>query len=327
VVDLLEALPFRTGRIARWVYEMQIRRAPRTYNFFYRHRAFWGPTVLLGIVLSARMIRRVIRETDPVVAVSTYPWASHVLGRQQRKGRLPAVVTVHTDYAPHRSWVHPGVGLHLALHATHAEAIAEFTDADVRVSGPVVSARFQPDAGDRAAARRRLGLPSGGRLALVTGGAWGVGELEAAAGAVAGAEGWTPVVLCGRDEQLLERLRADGCIAVGWTELMPDYMHACDVLIDTTGGVTGQEARAAGLQVISFRPIPGHGRHSAEVLDAIGMTVVIDDADELARVLERLGEVTALRPRAGVDADAADLILAVAGVGEEPPVELTSARA
>ncbi|MDQ1373362.1 MAG: processive 1,2-diacylglycerol beta-glucosyltransferase [Actinomycetota bacterium] len=329
VIDLLEALPFRTGRIARRVYEAQIRRAPKMYEAFTRHRCFWAPTVLLGIFLSRRLIRRAIDESAPVVAVSTYPWASHVLGRQQTKGRLETVVAMHCDYAAHRSWIHPGVKLHLALHPGNAAAIRRLTDADVVVSGPVIDERFAGNHAAPAVLRRRLGLPETGRLALVTGGAWAVGDLDVAAEAVRHARGWTPVVLCGRDERLRDRLKAEGWIAIGWTDDMPSFVHACDALVETTSGVTGQEARAAGKPVIAFRPIAGHARMSAEALDDLGLNEVIDATEQLAAALERLADLpepaTPHTPDGWIDA--ADLILAAAASEPMARSGLAPARA
>ncbi|MEE3921714.1 hypothetical protein V2I01_36055 [Micromonospora sp. BRA006-A] len=40
---------------------------------------------------------------------------------------------------------------------------------------------------------------------------------------------------------------------------MPALMRAVDVMVENAGGLTCQEALAAGLPVVTYRPIAGHG--------------------------------------------------------------------
>ncbi len=68
---------------------------------------------------------------------------------------------------------------------------------------------------------------------------------------------------------------------------MPSLMHAADVLIQNAGGMTVLEAVAAGLPVITYRSIPGHGLTNAAALDEAGVARWVRHQGELAAALEQ----------------------------------------
>ena len=81
--------------------------------------------------------------------------------------------------------------------------------------------------------------------------------------------GLTPVVVCGRNEDLRRRLTAEpSCVALGWVDWMPELVASSDVLIQNAGGMTCLEAFASGVPVVSRNCIPGHGTANSVVLDA-----------------------------------------------------------
>lgn len=69
---------------------------------------------------------------------------------------------------------------------------------------------------------------------------------------------------------------------------MPTLMRAVDVLVENAGGLTCQEALSCGLPVVTYRPIPGHGRVNAAILAEAGLTRLAPSADHLCRVLAAL---------------------------------------
>src|SRR3954452_11555523 len=159
------------------------------------------------MALGARGLLRLIRRERPDVIVSTYPGTTEVLGRLRRMGRLsvPCVAAV-TDLAALRWWAHPGIDLHLISHAqsyAEVEAIAG-PGTDIRHVRGLTRPEFEaPPA--REAARVALGMPASGPVVVVSGGGWGVGDLETAAGVVLGVPGGTAVCLCGSNSTLRAR--------------------------------------------------------------------------------------------------------------------------
>src|SRR4051794_9493583 len=60
-------------------------------------------------------------------------------------------------------------------------------------------------------------------------------------------------------------------VPLGWRDDVPDLLHVADVLVQNVGGPSLTEALVAGLRAVTYRPLPGHGRADAAVLDAAGL--------------------------------------------------------
>jgi hypothetical protein len=126
---------------------------------------------------------------------------------------------------------------------------------------------------------------------LVVAGSWGVGDLDATWNAIVADGRFTPVVVCGRDRRLLSEVSARaetsaaGAVILGWTDAMPALMSACDALVENAGGLTSLEAMRAGLPVVSFHPIAGHGKENTARMAQAGVSMLAADAAGLAAAL------------------------------------------
>lgn len=317
VVDFLDSAPLGIGTLVRVCYELQLRLAPwayeATYRLWYLLPILVHPCVSFVTFLTRRRLLSWIEEFEADVVVTTYPLASLTLGRARRQGRLrvPAVTFV-TDFAVHPLWVHPGTDLNLCVHPASAKAASRRTGRTSLAPGPLVPAHFAAAGrpARRAVARATLGATPDQRLVLVVAGSWGVGEVEKTFDSLLRSDRYTPVVVCGRNERLRARLESRGAgIVIGWTDEMPTLMAASDVLVQNAGGLTCMEAFAAGLPVVSYRPIPGHGRENAIEMDRAGVAVFATHPEDLERALDEAtgltGRRTAAAGRAMFTGDAA----------------------
>jgi UDP-N-acetylglucosamine:LPS N-acetylglucosamine transferase len=291
--DFLDLLPARTGVVLSSAYHLLLKVTPGGYQRIYEATERAGrPGLLVRALFRAahgRALDAVPERADAVVC--TYPGASQVYGALRRRGRLDVpVVTYLTDFSVHGLWVADGVDAHLAAHAVPAAQAHARGAAGVRVVAPVVDPRFHPAGeGEREQARLRFLLPPQPRLALLVAGSWGVGEVRQAALDVAASGQAVPVVVCGRNERLAERLREEGFEYVfGWVDDMPTLMRAVDVLVQNAGGLSSLEAFASGLPVLSYRCIPGHGQTNAAALEEAGLAPWVQDRAELGPVLADL---------------------------------------
>jgi UDP-N-acetylglucosamine:LPS N-acetylglucosamine transferase len=289
VVDMLGSTP-RWGSFLHRLYPWLVNDAPWLYDVIYRRFFLAGERSVrrswLPVRLAERGLRRCLDEQRPDVVVSTYHLAAVCVARLRSRRDLgvPAVTFV-TTFGVHDLWLHPGTDLYLCITPHAADSVTARTSAPVQVCEPVVRPMF---------AREAPPAPrSDGRRALVTAGALGMGDVVEVTKALAALRGWSPVVVCGANERLRGRLSDLPHAEVhGWVERMDELMASVDVVIDNAGGSTAKEALALGRPVVTYRPIAGHGRHDALMMQRAGLTEVVDDVSRLAGALHRLEDDT-----------------------------------
>ncbi len=329
-IDVLDLLPVRAGVALRAFYATAIRHVPVVYDAIYR--AYFIPSPPHGdgrggdtapIVLpAARALRRRLAADPPDALVSTFHLGAQICGRLRHAGalRVPSAVVI-TDFAVHRQWVHPGNDLYLCPTPQTAEDVRRMGGQGALAVGPVVADAFHDPTGP-AGAEVFAGAAPGRVPVLLSTGAWGVGSQLAETAALLAADGWLPVVMCGRRRALRWRLdRVPGTVALGWVRDVPALMSAVEVLVMNAAGQTAAQALAAGVPVVGYRPIAGHGAHSVRRMAESGLCVPAGSPRDLLWTLRELafdGPVRRARidvGRALFTADAADVLVGAARAG------------
>ncbi|MFD2415289.1 MGDG synthase family glycosyltransferase [Amycolatopsis pigmentata] len=297
-LDTLEVMGAGVGPVFRWIYVSNVQTTPWLYEFFYRslwrYRWFAEASKRFVGAWAGRRLARRVAAIRPDLVISTYPLGTAGLEWLRRHGRLPVPAGAWiSDFAPHPFWVYGDIDLNLVMHQCAVRpALRCVPGAPVAVSAPPVRGDFQP--GDAEAARAKLGLPAGAFIALVSCGSLGFGDVEDAATELLGAHpDVVPVVVCGRNESLRRRLaplaeREPRLRLLGWTDEMPAYTVAADVVVTNAGGATGLEALACGRPVLMHRPIAAHGKANAALMAEAGLAVVCARDGELAAAVRAL---------------------------------------
>ncbi len=292
VIDGLAAM----GRVLRPVvedgYRVQLRFFPWTYTVIYwllKHIApIRSAASRLLCVFGSRPLARSIAEHEPDVIVSTYPAVTVVLARLRRTGEVtcPTVATI-TDLTGLFFWAQPGIDMHMVMYGESMSSVERIAGrGSVRLVRPLISGEFLQSRCP-VQTRRALGLPEEGRVVVVSGGGWGVGDLEGAVREFIRAPEVSSIVcLAGRNEQLAAKLRRtfadeDRVHVFGFTDRMPELLAAADVLVHSTGGVTCLEAMAAGTPVVSYGLPVGHARVNTRAMAALDLVRLANDTHEL----------------------------------------------
>lgn len=304
-VDTLAVMGPGVGPTFRWTYVVNVQETPGLYELFYgslwRHRWFAAASKEVVAAWSGRGLASVIDAYAPDLIVSTYPLGSAGLGwlRRHRGLNVPVAAWV-SDFAPHPFWIYPELDIHYVMHERGvAVAKAAEPDATVAVSAPPVTDAYVP--GDRAGARARLDLPSDAFVAVLSCGSLGFGAVEDAVRILLDADPRVQVVaVCGHNADLRQRLAGWAfprrrLLVLGWTDEMPAYMAASDVVVTNAGGVTALEAVSCGRVVVMFDPIAAHGRANAALMADCGLAVLCQTPGDLARETRRLVNDPGLR--------------------------------
>jgi UDP-glucose 4-epimerase len=276
-----------TFRWANWLFDLQ-----------YWLISKFAPTRWLAhhllYLVGARGLMRQIAEHDPDVVISTYPGVTAVLGmlRENRRLEVP-VQSAITDLAGLRYWAHPGVDLH---YVTHPESIEEVE----RLAGPGSVEWTRPPIAPeflmprtRRDARAALGVPAHARMVLVSGGGWGIGDLEGAIESALSDADTLVVCITGRNETAREKLEQrfgenDQVRVIGFTEQMSDWMAAADAMVHATAGLTVLEAHIRGCPVVSYGFNSGHLRANNAAFERFGLAEVARSEHELESMLRHV---------------------------------------
>jgi UDP-N-acetylglucosamine:LPS N-acetylglucosamine transferase len=320
-LDTLAAIGPGFAPLARRWYVSQIQHLPWMYEFFFsamwRHRWYLESTRRgLGSLFGRRMAPR-IRALDPDVIVSTYPLGSAGLSWLRRRGRLGMPVGAWVPaFCPHPSWLYRNLDITYVMHPS-AAAVAARAEPGMRVAVGALPVKDAFAPGDRVAARARLGIDPDRFTVLLCTGSFAFGRVHHAVTALLAAGPVVQVVVvCGKNQRLLGELAERGAAergaaesrlrVLGWTDDMPGWMTASDIVVGNAGGATGLEAAASGRPVIMFEPIAGHGRANARLMAASGLALLAWSPDELTAVVRRLASDR------GAVAKLADVALATA---------------
>ncbi|HXS47664.1 MAG TPA: NAD-dependent epimerase/dehydratase family protein [Solirubrobacterales bacterium] len=298
IANGLEAMGRISSSVARDGSRFAFRWMPWLFDLQYWLITRFAPTRWLmhhlSYALGSRGLLRLIEKQRPDVIVSTYPGVTAVLGmlRENRRLLVP-VQSAITDLAGLRYWAHPGVDLHFVTHPESIEEVERLVGSgSVEWMRPPISRDFLMPR-TRRDAREALGVPAHARLVLVSGGGWGIGDLEGAIDVALSGEDTQVVCIAGRNETVREKLEQhyaenERVQVLGFTEQMSDWMAAADAMVHSTAGLTVLEAHIRGCPVVSYGFSAGHLRANNAAFERFGLAEVARSEHELGSVLRHL---------------------------------------
>ena len=290
-------------RFTRW----QLTHWPAAYSFSYfiAVRSRLGRKIALRVLYGAARssLCSLIDAEQPDVVVSTYPGITAPLGVMRQRGQLHVpVCALVTDLASLHFWAHPGADLHLASYPESLTEIAAITGgAPARAARPPLGVAHWTGR-ERCAARSALDLDPELPLVVVSGGGWGIGDLQGAIEGALGVDLLQVIVVCGENEPATRRLSShysshSRVRVLGYTHAMADLLGAANVLVHSTGGMTCLEAAAQGCPVIAYGFARGHVRHNTQAMVRHGLIRHAKNSHELTRELRQTLDCTqALAP-------------------------------
>ncbi|MFI1069154.1 galactosyldiacylglycerol synthase [Streptomyces puniciscabiei] len=297
VADVLRLLPYGLGGGLRRSYQASVRHFPwayaGVYGAFLRDGRAPRPSGVPLARLAADGLTDLVARLDADVVVSVFHLAAQLTGHLRARDRLrvPSAVFL-VDFAVHRQWLHPGNDRYLCLTDGAAAEVRRSLGTPAVTTGPAVAPGFRAPAPGAARWRERLTEQAPGRPAvLLSAGAWGAAHRPDATARLLARAGCLPVVLCGRNTRLRARVaRVPGVLALDWVDDMPGLLAAAYALVDNAAGQTAVQALAAGLPVIGYRPLPGHGLDGVRRMADLGLSELAPDGPALLAALGRLTE-------------------------------------
>jgi diacylglycerol O-acyltransferase len=298
-LDTMELRGVRFARAARWAYGFQLSALPWSYEIFYdwlsRSKRFASVARASVGAFFGRRLAKVVAGKDPDIVISTYPFGSAALDwLRAKRGYSTVTVTYCPAFHVHPLWAYSGIDLHFVMYDTAADdALLPGFQQTMRLGAPPVRRGFGDFSRDEA--RRLLGLPADDFIVLMTGGAWGLGDIAPGVEALVKLEPAVhAVAVCGKNTSLESNLRSleaahrDRLTVFGYVSTMPELMAAASVVVTNGAGVTVLEALRAPRPVVAFAPLVGHGTASTTEMVRRNLAVEARNVPELVEQIRRL---------------------------------------
>ncbi len=270
-------------------YSMALRYAPPVYGALYyatNGRRRYRALVRFCEPLYRERLRDLFLSYHPDVIVSVHPLLNHAALRARADAGMQDVpiVTVITDLGKvHESWLMPDAdAVVVPAREVYERALSRgISPSRLRLLGQPIHPRFDDVTGTKKELRRALGLPEDRLIVMLMAGGEGGGKLLPTTLALAKAR--LPIhllVVCGRNEPLRQKLDEVArslptpMTVLGFTDKIPEYFRAVDLLVTKAGPGALAEANAAQLPVIVYDYVPGQERGNIEFVRHNGLGAV-----------------------------------------------------
>jgi 1,2-diacylglycerol 3-beta-galactosyltransferase len=260
-------------------YSMALRYAPPVYGALYyatNGRRRYRALVRFCEPLYRERLRDLFLSYRPDVIVSVHPLLNHAALRARDDARMQhvPVVTVITDLGKvHESWLVPDAdAVVVPAREVYQRALSRgVPPARLHLLGHPIHPQFDDVTGSKAELRAQLKLSPDSSIVMLMAGGEGGGKLLSTTLALARAR--MPielVVVCGRNEHLEQKLSELAASlptplhVLGFTNKIPEYFRAVDLLVTKAGPGTLAEANAAQLPVVVYDYVPGQERGNVD---------------------------------------------------------------
>ena len=297
IKDCLDLISPAKAKLISEGHILLYRRAPKLFGAGYRFEEQHTPHFIRSQCEDcADALQAYLQQEACTMVISVHVFSALIFTAAKEKYRLSLPgYFVATDYT-----CSPGVSMTKqdAYFIPHADLRNEFIACGVPeerlvATGIPVSPQFCRTR-RREDARVALGLPTGGRMVLLTCGSMGAGPMEELTVLLDQElqEGDHLAVICGTNEKLREKLLhhklSPAVHITGFTNRMSLYMDAADVLLTKAGGLSSTEAVMKRLPLVYVDVIPGLEERNIHFMVSHGCAYTAHGPEGLCRLTCRL---------------------------------------
>ncbi|HET9031123.1 MAG TPA: glycosyltransferase [Candidatus Aquilonibacter sp.] len=285
-------------------YSMALRYAPPVYGALYyatNGRRRYRALVRFCEPLYRERLRDLFLSYKPDVIVSVHPLLNHAALRARADAGMEdiPIVTVITDLGKvHESWLMPDAdAVVVPAREVYERALSRgISPSRLRLLGQPIHPKFDDVVGTKDQIRASLGLPKDEMIVMLMAGGEGGGKLLPTTLALAKARlGIHLLVVCGRNEPLKQKLEEmrpslpSPMTILGFTDKIPEYFRAVDLLVTKAGPGSLAEANAAQLPVVVYDYVPGQERGNVDFVRNNGLgSVALHGAGQVVQAVKTL---------------------------------------
>jgi len=300
IIDFMEFMNSSMNKITLNAYEGSVKFMPHFYKMFYESTDKKWPVKFLNqinypFVLSK--LKKFFEEKQPDLIVSTFPlWdyvTSEIWKKYNKNAKFMSIITDSTSI--HKFWLIADVDYRVVCNKDTAYVL-EKLGADpktIKVLGFPVRLDFLEKL-DRESFFGRYDLDHRKKTLLFLPTAQSAGlNVKIMKKLIEKTEDFNIFVITGRDSKIKPKLekiaRGSNVKIFGWTDEMPRFIKAADIVITKAGGATVMECIAAEKPMIITSVIPGQEQGNAELIMDYNLGIVLDESEmDLSQSIENI---------------------------------------
>ena len=288
--EILDYLCLAGNGVSRLVgdgYVEVVKKAPKAFGIAYHlgmavSRCMRKSPVYYANARMAGYLSEYLKEhqVDAIVMPHLYP--AETLTYMKRKGmHLPLTVAVMTDYTCIPFWEETDCDYYVVPHKKLCTQIVKrgIPKEKLKVFGIPVSPICKEER-TKEQARFELQMEQEKKYILIAAGSMGTKALFRMAELLVYMQNDEErlILICGNNQSLYKKLcrkyeNRKTVRIVGYTDQMPLYLKACDVIFTKPGGLTSTEAAVCGIPIVHIKPIPGCETENRKFFRKLGMSI------------------------------------------------------
>lgn len=285
IVDLMELLSRSINRVSQKTYDSLSRRAPIICEFIFESwDKEWKMKLLnrLNYAIVLRKVKKFIREKKPDLVVSTFPVWDYLM-RKLLKKYNPAVkfISIITDSIfIHSAWITGNPDEQIVPNRDTAESIIKlgFNENKIRVLGFPVRLEFLKPLDKKEFLKGQNLNPDLFTILFLPTAQKPRRNIKLMEELIQNFKNCNIIVIAGRDVKIMNKLEGynlyENVKVIGWTDQMPNFLKASDVVLSKAGGATVMECIAAEKPIIITSTIARHERGNAELVKRYKLGIV-----------------------------------------------------
>ena len=213
----------------------------------------------------AKYLRSYLKEHPADVLIMPHLYPAETITYMKRKGMdLPVTIAVMTDYTCIPFWEETDCDHYILPHEALRKSCIKkgIPNEKIQTFGIPVAKNCQLKI-SKAESLKKLGLEVNQKYFLIVGGSMGAGDfIELIQKLISSTDSEQILAICGNNRKAERKLKKkfkeeSRVIVLGFTDQMPLYLRACDVVFTKPGGLTSTEAAVIRVPIIHTAPIPG----------------------------------------------------------------------
>lgn len=305
--EIVDALSFggkHTSRLVSSSYVNITVKAPRAFGFLYKagncisSDKRKSPIYYVNKLYADNLYEYIIKNEFDII-VTTHLFPGEALTYLKRKYNLTTkCYGVVTDYTCIPFWEELDMDIHFTPHADLNDVYIGkgIPQEKIVPLGIPVSNRFAKKL-EKNQARDCIGIPQDCKMFLIMTGSMGFGNILNIVTELLrrSDQNVRIVILVGRNKKLKNELIFNypgdkRVVPVPFTDEVPIYMDACDVLLTKPGGLSSTEAAVKNVPIVHTMPIPGCETINALFFSQHGISIMATTQEEAVEGALRLSE-------------------------------------